>query len=59
MFVAQFKVIVKEPGMIALQFEKNHDEFLRIKDNQTDLRGQSGGPYTFFYVHNNGEMLSV
>jgi len=55
-FVAQFKVIVKEPGMIALQFEKNHDKFLHIKEDKTDLRGQSGGPFTYFYVHNNGEM---
>ncbi|XP_065905633.1 uncharacterized protein [Dysidea avara] len=50
---AQFKVVVKEPGRIALQFEKNHDKFLRIKGNHTDLRGQSGGPFTYFYVHNN------
>ena len=59
MFVAQFKVVVKEPGRIALQFEKNHDKFLRIKGNHTDLRGQSGGPFTYFYVHNNSELLSV
>jgi len=55
LYVAQFKVIVKEPGMIALQYE-NHDKFLCIKEDKTDLRGQSGGPFTNFYVHNNGEM---